>query len=359
MTGYIEIVGAGVIWATTGPFVRYLKNLGWSPWDIVLGRALFSTLFMGLWLLVKWYTGRRTTTRGYTFRPAPETLLQRGFARSELTPGSVGIDSAAVRSVTPGEPVPEKLVPDRGDVITFVLLGILAVMLSQITYFYALSVTTVAVAVTLNYTAPFFVLVISLLFLGEKITKEKVIALVMAFLGVVLISGLGEEGGALTVSPMGFIAGLLSGASYGAQTVVYKKLGRKYGPVSLNFWTMAFGGSLLFSVLSAWRGGVVEFVRALPPAWPKSLFHFALMGLGPGTAAFILFADGINKVEATRGSIAALSEPLAAYVIGYLFLGETLSLRGTLGALFVVSAIWVVSASQALRIRKVVRISER
>lgn len=359
MTGYIEIVGAGVIWATTGPFVRYLKSLGWSPWDIVLGRALFSTAFMGLWLLVKWYTGRRTLARTCTFRPAPEAVFRRGFTRSEFTPGSAGIDRVAARSVAPAEPVPEKLVPDRGDVITFVLLGIVAVMLSQITYFYALSVTTVAVAVTLNYTAPFFVLVISLLFLGEKITREKAIALVMAFLGVVLISGLGEEGGALTVSPAGFFAGLLSGASYGVQTVVYKKLGRRYGPVSLNFWTMAFGGSVLFCALSVWRGGLAGFVSGLPPVWPKSLPYFALMGLGPGTISFILFADGINKVEATRGSIAALAEPLAAYVIGYFFLGETLSLRGIVGALFVVSAIWLVSTSQATRTRKAVHVSER
>ncbi len=359
MTGYIEIIGAGIIWATTGPFVRYLRDLGWSPWDIVLGRALFSTLFMGLWLLVKWYTGCRMLARRHTFRPAPEALLQRGFARSEFTPGSAGTDRVAVGDGTPVELVPEKLVPDRGDVITFVLLGMVAVMLSQITYFYALSVTTVAVAVTLNYTAPFFVLVISLLFLGEKITREKVIALVMAFSGVVLISGLGEERGALAVSPTGFFAGLLSGASYGAQTVAYKKLGRKYGPVSLNFWTMAFGGSLLFCALSVWRGGLGGFVSDLPPVWPKSFPYFALMGLGPGTAAFILFADGINKVEATRGSIAALAEPLAAYVIGYFFLGETLSLRGIMGALFVVGAIWVVSASQAIRTRKAVRVSER
>jgi len=323
LTAYIEIVGAGVIWATTGPFVRHLKNLGWSPWDIVLGRALFSTLFMGLWLLAKWHARRRSLFH------------------------------------VPDEPVPDRLVPDRNDLFTFIALGFVAVMMSQITYFYALSVTTVAVAVTLNYTAPFFVLIISLLFLGEKVTREKVIALIMALAGVVLISGLGEKDGALSVSPAGFLAGLLSGVSYGAQTVVYKKLGRKYGPVSLNFWTMAFGGTILFCALSAWRGGVTGFGRALPMAWSGSLLYFALMGLGPGTAAFILFADGINKVEATRGSIAALSEPLAAYVIGYLFLGETLSVRGAIGALFVVSAIWVVSVSQAARTPKATRTSER
>ncbi|HHY36021.1 MAG TPA: EamA family transporter [Firmicutes bacterium] len=359
MTGYIEIVGAGVIWATTGPFVRFLSTLGWSPWDIVLGRALFATAFMGLWLLVKWYRGHNVPAPGYIRRPLSESAAPEGYTPSKFAPESEGTGKLTPESVPQGELGREKLAPDRGDIVAFLLLGILAVMLSQISYFYALSATTVAVAVTLNYTAPFFVLLISLLFLGEKVTREKVIALFMAFLGVVLISGLGEEGGTLTVSPLGFVAGLLSGASYGAQTVVYKKLGRKYGPVSLNFWTMAFGGSLLFCVLSVWRGGVVEFVRALPPAWPKSLFHFALMGLGPGTTAFILFADGINKVEATRGSIAALAEPLAAYVIGYFFLGESLSLRGIVGALSVLSAIAVVSASQALRMRKIIRVAGR
>ncbi|MBE3518845.1 MAG: EamA family transporter [Firmicutes bacterium] len=359
MTGYVEIVGAGVIWATTGPFVRFLSSLGWSPWDIVLGRALFSTAFMGLWLLVKWYRGHGAPARRFARRSLYRSAAPEGYTPGKFARGSDGIRQLAPASVSQRQMEREKLVPDGADVVAFLMLGVLAVMVSQLTYFYALSTTTVAVAVTLNYTAPFFVLATSLLFLGEKVTREKLIALFMAFLGVILISGLGEEEGALTVSPGGFVAGLLSGASYGAQTVVYKKLGRKYGPVPLNFWTMAFGGSALFCVLTLWRGGIAEFIRVLPAAWPKSLFHFALMGLGPGTAAFVLFADGINKVEATRGSIAALSEPLAAYVIGYFFLGEPLSLRGIVGALFVLSAIAVVSASQAFRMRRTVRVSGR
>lgn len=323
MTGYLEIIAAGVIWATTGPFVRHLKAAGWSPLEIVLGRAVFASFFMGLWLIV---------------------LHRRRQAANKNAGGSI----------SPGTPWDVgPLVPRGADFGRFLLLGIVAVMFSQLTYFYALSVTTVAVAVTLNYTAPFFVLGISLVFLGEKLTREKLAALAMAFAGVVLISGLGEETGALRVSPLGFLAGLVSGASYGAQTVVYKKLGRRYGPVPLNFWTMLLGGVVLLGSLLVLRGGPVEFVRSFPPTWRQDIPRFAFMGLGPGTLAFILFADGINKVEATRGSIAALSEPLAAYLIGYFFLGESLSLRAALGASFVVSAIWIVSSSQRTSKRQV------
>jgi drug/metabolite transporter (DMT)-like permease len=82
-----------------------------------------------------------------------------------------------------------------------------------------------------------------------------------------------------------------------------------------------------------------------------------LLGIGPGTAAFLLFSDGINKVEAPRGSIVAMSEPVAACRLGYLILDESLSLPQFFGILLVLGSIWTMSLGDA-RSRKHTKIPE-
>ncbi|QUL98044.1 MAG: EamA family transporter [Candidatus Fermentithermobacillus carboniphilus] len=309
--GYLEIGLAGLIWATTGPLLRILQKRGFTPWDIVLGRALFAIFFMGTVLLWRRRHGHK------------------------------------------GNGETENLVPSAQDFPTFLALGFLAVVFSQTTYFYALSVTSVAVAVTLNYTAPFFVMIICYFLYGEKLTGQKILALVTALLGVALVSGLlTPEKGTMTASLPGILAGLVSGAAYGSQTVVYKKVGVKYGPLPLNFWTMATGTPALILTLTISKGQAPEFFTKLAHATPGSWLIFLLLGLGPGTLAFIFFADGINKVEATRGSIVAMSEPVAACILGYFILGETLTWTELLGVGLVLGAIWSVSLPLASRARR-------
>ena len=50
--GYLEIVGAGVIWACTGPLLRLIQKEGFTSWDIVLARSLISTCLLGLYILL-------------------------------------------------------------------------------------------------------------------------------------------------------------------------------------------------------------------------------------------------------------------------------------------------------------------
>lgn len=308
--GYLEIACAGVIWAATGPILKNLMKVGFTSWDIVLGRALFSLTFLGLWL-----------------------LLQRQKARR----AAAAPDDAAEAAMGP-------LVPTMQDIPTFMAIGFLAVVLSQTTYFYSLSQTSVAVAVTLNYTAPFFVMLIAYFAYKEPMTAQKAVALAGAIAGVALVSGfIGPSSGRLNMSVPGVVAGLASGLAYGCQTVVYKRVGRRYGPIPLIFWTMTFGAAELSVILMAITRQLPEIVFKVAAATPHTLLLLILIGLGPGASAFVLFVDGINKVEATRGSIVAMSEPVAACLLGYLILGETLTFLQILGVVLVLASIWTVS----------------
>ncbi len=308
--GYLKITAASVLWALSGPFIRMLERQGLSSWDIVLGRALFSASLLGFWVFF---------TR----------LLHKETASAD----------------GPAEPP----FPRSKDVGTFLLLGFLAVVLAQSTYFYAISQISLAVAVTLNYTAPFFVMVISYFAFKTPVTKDKVLALCGALAGVALVSGfVGPAGKAATTgSPVGVLVATISGAAYGLQIVVYKEIGRKFSPVYLNLWMMAFGFVELTLLLTV-------VTRRLPPVFiklaqgtPKTWLLLSLMALGPGLFAFLLFAQGISKVDAGRASIVAMCEPVAACLLGYFLLEETLTLFQVLGIVLVVGSVLAISLPQA------------
>lgn len=307
--GYIEIALAGVIWASTGPIIRTLKAGGFTSWDVVLGRAFFSVLFLGLWLLAKRGSHKRAED-GEPSYPTRVSCLPEGFS-------------------------------------TFVALGFVGVAVSQSTYFYALTQVSVAVAVTLNYTAPFFVLILSYALYKEPITAAKGIALLGALLGVSLVSGIVGAGDTnAQASWPGLLAGLVSGFSYGLQTIVYKSAGRKHGPITLNFWMMFTGALQLILVLTLFTGHIPTVFSRMAASSPRDWLLMGLLGLGPGTAAFVLYADGINKVEATRGSIVAMSEPVAACLLGYFLLGESLSWSQLAGVFLVIGSIVGISVAK-------------
>jgi DME family drug/metabolite transporter len=325
--GYLEIATAGFIWAVTGPLVRALIEAGFTSWDIVLGRAIFSLGFMGSWLII----------RGAVRRMRNRRLMDAAAAGANGNTGNVLVEAPVDPSV-----------PSSGDIPVFLALGFLAVVLSQTTYFYALSKTSVAVAVTLNYTAPLFVMLLSYLVYKEPMTRAKSIALGGAVLGVALTSGLiGPGSGRLNINLLGVGAGLMSGFAYGSQTLIYKRVGTRYGPITLNFWTMALGALDLSLLLAVITRRPPEVFSKLAIATPHAWLLFLLIGMGPGTAAFILFADGINKVEATRGSIVAMSEPVAACLFGYFILDESLTFLQIVGVVLVLASIWTVSIAGA------------
>ena len=80
--------------------------------------------------------------------------------------------------------------------------------------FYALSVIPIGEAMTLNKTAPFFAVLFSWLFLKEKAGFRKLLALVVAFAGALLVMKPGFQGAATFATVCALTGGLGAGVAY-------------------------------------------------------------------------------------------------------------------------------------------------
>lgn len=284
MKGYILIVLAGAFWGTAGLFVRFLSAYQLNPYYMVLLRDTMAVGMLGSLLLLFWR---------------------------------------------------EHLVLRKGDFRWFMLAGFTSVVLSQPSFFTALKLNTLAVALVLNYTAPFFVILLSRLLFKEPITLRKWVALTVSMAGLVLVVK-AYDLHHTAVTPLGFLTGLLSGFFYALQTLIMKKLAGNYHPAANLFYTFALGVPMLFIVL-------LLFQIPMPILLPTNVWLvIAGVGLIPTLVPFLFYATGLKLVEAGKASIAAMAEPLSATLLGFLFLGEWLEPIQAVGMLLVMSGIVII-----------------
>ena len=99
----------------------------------------------------------------------------------------------------------------------FLAAGLISVLCLAITYFNCQMRCSLAVAGILLYLAPSFVVLMSALLWKAPLTKRKLLALALSFLGCALVSGI--VGGDTSVSAVGLLLGVGAGFCYATYTV--------------------------------------------------------------------------------------------------------------------------------------------
>ena len=133
------------------------------------------------------------------------------------------------------------------DLWLFISAGIFSIVLFNFSYYKTMALTSLSVAAVLLYTAPIFVCVLSVILFREKVTFNKLFALLIAFVGCCFVSGAFSKG--QTISVIALVFGLLTGFGYSLYTIFSQLLiNKKYNTLTITFYTFLFAavGSLVF-----------------------------------------------------------------------------------------------------------------
>ena len=282
------IILAGIFWGSMGIFVRRLGTYGFSPIQIVCIRVVLAALVFCAIQLVKDPKGFRISLR---------------------------------------------------DIPLFLGLGLGSILFFTVCYFTAISMMTLSTAAILLYTSPIWIMLMSLLFFHEKLTGRKVLALILAFGGCVLVSGI--SGGGLTV--IGLLIGLGSGIGYGLYSILGTVALRRYTPFTVTTWTFIIAaiGSILISHPADM---VAKFSAA--PSLPSLLGFSLLTALVTAVIPFLAYTLGLRSVEASKAGILATVEPMVATLIGIMVFSEPLTLMSGLGMLLILAAVVILNVSK-------------
>lgn len=196
--------------------------------------------------------------------------------------------------------------------------GIFSIFLMTVFYFASISSdTSMSISAVLLYTAPFIVMLLSCIFLGEKLTVQKVIALIIAFGGCCLVS-LSEPGYS---TPFGIAFGVLSGIAYALYSIFGSMALKKYHPYTVTFYSFLFAG-----ISSVFLSAVTNLPLAVSNVKSISFFILAVIATGLVTAVlpFLFYTKGLTGTSPSKASIMAYAEPVSACVFGF-FMGESMT----------------------------------
>lgn len=137
---------------------------------------------------------------------------------------------------------------------------------SLLAYFYAISHLPLSTAVTLNYTSPMFLALLSVLLLKERLSRPALLALLLGFAGVALLLRPTFDGAAWQAGLLGLGSGLLAGWSYLHV--------RELGQAGEAEWRTVF----YFALISTLGGGLLLLGRPWQPLTADNLPW--VLGLG-------------------------------------------------------------------------------
>lgn len=251
--GVLLMVGAGLCWSTGGLFVRSVAMA--DAWEIVLWRSVFMAAFLFA-VLAAWHRGR------------------------------VWSKIAAVG-----------------------LPGLVAGALLACTFFFfilSLTRNTAANTFVLMSTGPFFVALLGLAFLGERVPARTWAAIAVALAGIVLMFVEGMDSG----RSLGNLLALGVPAAFALNVVVLRR--------------MRAQADMVPSVMIA---GLISIAVALPLAWPlepqaRDLVLLAPMGIVQLGLGCLLMTMASRHLSASEMGLLALIETILAPIWVWLGVGE-------------------------------------
>lgn len=273
------VLAAAAMWGCIGIFVRHQNALGFDAKQITSVRCLTCSLLILMWILV--------TDRS-------------------------------------------KLKIKRNDFGWFLANGILSIYIFNTAYQAAITLVSLSTAVVLLYTAPAFVMLMSVIFFHEKFTWVKGLCLVLCIGGSALVSGIA---GGMELNLPGVGLGLVSGIGYALYSIFSSVILKKYHPFTNIFYTFLIAG--IAGALTSDAAGTFRMMAGSAEAF----LWMVSGGVVTGFLAYAAYTTALQYMNASKAAILASLEPVVATLVGIFVYGETVTLTGGIGILMVFLAL--------------------
>jgi drug/metabolite transporter (DMT)-like permease len=247
----------------------------------------------------------------------------------------------ALVMVVRGRVAGESLRLDRREFFTLSSLGLLFIGSSLTLYLaFNLNPQATGVASTILFTYPVMTAAIMALFFRERVTTVTLLSIVLAFVGVMLLS-LGSGSGTLSLA--GVVLVLVSALTYALYIIVVDKFPLHMSSFKINFYVLLYCalGMLLFALLSG--------QPVLLPPTPRAWFFVGWLAIVPAIMALVMMVYAAKYIGSTPTAILGALEPLTAVLIGVFLFGDDFTLRLFFGIVLILAAVTLVVLGKARR----------
>ena len=217
------------------------------------------------------------------------------------------------------------------DYLIIFALGVIGIFLYDLFFYLGINAMQASQAFIINYLWPIMTVLFACIILREKFTIRKIIAIIISFIGVIIVSSNGNLLSIEKSSLMGTIYCLLAALLYGLFSVLNKKQNyNKYTSMMLFYFNSTII-SLIY-VIATKRFFVPELSQTLGLLW---------IGMFTSAIAYTSWALALAKGDTARISNIAYLTPFISLVWTGIVLKEKISFYSVLGLVIIVLGIFI------------------
>ncbi len=234
---------------------------------------------------------------------------------------------------------PKLLKVKKKEIPWLIVMGSISIGVFHLLWNKAVVMLGASLATVILYNGPIFVTIMAWYLFREAITTRKIIAVILAAGGTILISGANSSGN-WKILPVGLLTALGSAITYGSLSLFGKKLSGDFNAWTIMFYIFAFGSITLF-IFQLGRPDSFPFRTGILPLFTGLVLLSTVTG-------FALYIMSLKILPASVASITATSEILFVLILSSIFLQERMDLWQVSGAVLVIFGVILVSLSRGI-----------
>jgi drug/metabolite transporter (DMT)-like permease len=231
---------------------------------------------------------------------------------------------------------------DRKDFVIFFFASVFGIALNMLTFFKGLEYTTPIHASVIMVVVPIIVLMLSAIFLKEKIIPTKIMGIILGLSGAIVLSVYGKSALASDNIPLGNLLVFINAVSYSIYIIIIKKLSAKYHPFTFIKWLFLFGTIMVLpfglSELEAVNWTIFT---------PYVIFETLFVIIGATFATYLLNPLALRQLKASTVSTFLYIQPVIAGVFAIIMGSDSLNFIKIVAALLIFAGVYLVSMNKA------------
>lgn len=224
---------------------------------------------------------------------------------------------------------------ERKDWKLVLLVGLIGQTLSIVTQETGTLLTSAQTGAVITSSTPAFMVVFGWLMLKEKLTKGRIISVILAIIGVLFIV---YDPDNFQVNALGGFFLMIAAITW-ALMAIFLKLLEHYSPIVLTFYGLLVA-LVCLAPYSIWWFATQGDYSLL--ATPQVILSIAYMGIISTTGGFVLWNEGLLFMDAATAGLFIFWQPIVGTFFGWLLLDEPVTMWFWLG--FILITVGVIMA---------------
>jgi drug/metabolite transporter (DMT)-like permease len=227
--------------------------------------------------------------------------------------------------------------PPRQAWLPLVLMSLTGVSAFNAVLYIGLRYTSAINATLVNATTPVTTACIAWLVIGERITRRRVLGILLSFAGIGWIVSHGSLDTLLSLNfNLGDVIVFFATSLWGFYMVMAKPMMRYLSPLALTSITTIIGALFLLPV------SALELHAHPTDLWQnKIILAFLYLGIFPSFLSFLMWNRSIRTFGPGRASLAYNMLPLFAVILAEIFLDETLRGYQIVGGIAIIAGVLI------------------